>query len=217
MTDGLRFGLIGYPIGHSKSPEIFAKAYSSRFPYDLIETPSFEEAWEKFITGPYKAVNVTAPFKMLAAGRADVRGLEVESTGAANILIKKGDGLVEARNSDYLGVKSILEKTGARGIVVIGGGGAGKAALQAALDLGLDARLLHHDEIGSGVSAEMIIYTLPKAAPGFDRLNCRILLEANYRDPVLTGHEGYIPGTVWHRAQAVTGYALMTGIEPDAL
>ena len=37
------------------------------------------------------------------------------------------------------------------------------------------------------------------------------ILEANYRTPCLAGRPGYIPGTEWHRAQAVTGYPLMTG------
>lgn len=37
------------------------------------------------------------------------------------------------------------------------------------------------------------------------------ILEANYRNPCLAARPGYIPGTEWHRAQAVTGYPLMTG------
>ena len=37
------------------------------------------------------------------------------------------------------------------------------------------------------------------------------ILEANYRNPCLAGRPGYIPGTEWHRAQAETGYPLMTG------
>lgn len=38
------------------------------------------------------------------------------------------------------------------------------------------------------------------------------ILEANYRTPCLAGLPGYIPGTQWLRAQAETGYPLMTGL-----
>ena len=51
---------------------------------------------------------------------------------------------------------------------------------------------------------------------GSDRLECRNLLEANYKDPCLGGHPGYIPGTEWLLQQALLGYALMTGEKPDA-
>ena len=99
---------------------------------------------------------------------------------------------------------------------MIGFGGAGKAALAAAEDLGLDTRLYRHAEVAGGVSADIIIYTLPRAVEGIERLDCAHLLEANYKDPCLAGRPGYIPGSAWLLAQAVTGYALMTGEQPDA-
>lgn len=211
-----RFGLIGYPISHSQSPELFKEAFGGRYGYDLIETPDFEEAWKKFVEGPYKAVNVTAPFKSLAAEKADIRTSAVRMTGAANILVKTPEG-IKAYNSDYMAVKSILESCAGNfltpractKVAVIGGGGAGRAALAAAEDSGFSARLLHHDEIAGGIRADIIIYTLPKAVEGIDRLDSSVLIEANYRDPVLASHRGYIPGTVWLRAQADLGYDLM--------
>ena len=206
----VRFGLIGYPIGHSSSPKLFSKACGGRFEYDLIETPDFDRAWRTFIEGPYRAVNVTAPFKALAAAAADIRSAEVERTGAANILIKTPDG-VKAHNSDYLGVKAILSHLTGQSVAVIGTGGAGRAARAAAEDLGLTVRSYHHDEIKDGVCADIIIYTLPCAVPGIELLDAPVLMEANYRDPVLSGHAGYIPGTVWHKAQADEGYPLMLG------
>ena len=99
---------------------------------------------------------------------------------------------------------------------MIGFGGAGKAALAAAEDLGYNTRLYRHAEISGGVSADVIIYTLPRFAEGADRLDCAHLIEANYKDPCLSAHPGYIPGTEWLLQQAVTGYILMTGEQPDA-
>ena len=208
-----RFGLIGHPIAHSLSPALFTAAYGGKYPYDLIETPDFEEAWARFLAD-YKAINVTAPFKGDAFARVDWRSPECGRVGATNLVVKTPEG-TRAYNSDYLGVKALLEPLGCRTAAVVGYGGAGKAALAAAEDLGLDTRLFRHAEIARGVRADVIIYTLPRAVEGIDRLDCTHLLEANYKDPCLAGCPGYIPGSAWLLAQAVTGYALMTGEQPD--
>ena len=209
-----KFGLIGHPIAHSLSPALFTAAYGGRYVYDLIETPDFDEAWRRFLAG-YRAINVTAPFKGDAFARVDWRSPECERAGATNLVVKTPEG-TKAYNSDYRGVKALLAPLGCRSAAVVGYGGAGKAALAAAEDLGLDTRLYRHAEVAGGVQADVIIYTLPRAVEGIDRLDCVHLLEANYKDPCLAGRPGYIPGSAWLLMQAVTGYALMTGEEPDA-
>ena len=208
-----RFGLIGHPIAHSLSPALFSAAYGGKYPYDLIQTPDFEQAWARFLAD-YKAINVTAPFKENAFARVDWKSPACERIGATNLVVRTPEG-TKAYNSDYLGVKALLEPLGCRTAAVIGFGGAGKAALAAAEDLGLDTRLFRHDQIAGGVSADVIVYTLPRFADGADRLECAHLLEANYKDPCLAGRPGYISGSAWLLAQAVTGYALMTGEQPD--
>lgn len=209
-----KFGIIGYPVAHSLSPRLFTAAYHGKYNYELIETPDFEEAWERFLGG-YKAINVTAPFKLPAFARADWHSPECERAGATNLLVRTSEG-IKAYNSDYLGVKALLEKyTGARTAAVIGFGGAGKAAFAAAEDCGLETRLFRHDGLAGGVKADIIVYTLPKAVEGTGRLDCDVLLEANYKDPCLTAHPAYVPGTAWHLQQAVCGYSLMTGEDPD--
>ena len=210
-----KFGLIGHPIAHSLSPALFTAAYGGRYVYDLIETPDFDEAWRRFLAG-YRAINVTAPFKGDAFARVDWRSPECERAGATNLVVKTPEGTTKAYNSDYRGVKALLAPLGCRSAAVVGYGGAGKAALAAAEDLGLDTRLYRHAEVAGGVQADVIIYTLPRAVEGIDRLDCVHLLEANYKDPCLAGRPGYIPGSAWLLMQAVTGYALMTGEEPDA-
>lgn len=217
-----RFGLIGYPAAHSLSPVLFSEAYGGKYPYDIIETPDFEEAWSRFIEG-YRAVNVTMPFKGPAAERAGIRSPEVERIGAANILVKTPEGIA-AHNSDYFAILSILSELAGTvhpGLTaaVIGTGGAGKAAIAAAQDCRLDLSIFHHNEIREGVNADIIIYTLPSAVEGIDRLDCRYLIEANYKDPVLdtagTNPDGsrriYVPGLVWLKRQAYYGYRIMTG------
>lgn len=208
-----RFGLIGHPIARSLSPAIFTAAYSGKYPFDLIQTESFTEAWERFIRD-YKAINVTSPFKVNAFQNADIISDEVKRCGASNLCVKTEDGIA-AYNSDYRGVKALLEKYAPGTAAVIGFGGAGKAALAAVEELGFSTRLYRHDEIAGGVSADVIVYTLPKAVPEIDRLESEILLEANYKNPCLDQHKGYIGGKQWLLMQAVMGYELMTGEIPD--
>lgn len=220
-----KYGLMGWPVEHSKSPDLFRAAYAGAKPYELIGYPSWEECLRHFLDGPYRAVNITAPYKADAARVADFRDAAVEELGAANILVKTERGL-EAYNSDFLGVRELLRPLAGsqKTVKVIGGGGAGRAAYGAAKALGFEVTLLRHNEIADGAEADIIIFTLPRVAEGSDRLRCNYLLEANYRDPAF-GTEGgipipegctYIHGMQWLVAQAVTGYELMSGEAPDA-
>ena len=58
----MKFGLIGHPIEHSLSPALFKAGYNGLYPYDLIETPDFDEAYSVFLKD-YDGINVTAPFR----------------------------------------------------------------------------------------------------------------------------------------------------------
>ena len=214
-----KYALIGYPCKGSQSPELFRKAYSGQFEYGFIEKENWDEAWSIFKDGPYRAVNVTAPHKMEAARAADWRSPEVEAIGAANILVKTGEG-IKAYNSDYLAVRHLIRTyaADAHSAAVVGGGGAGKAALQAAIDCSLETVLVRHNELGAGVSADLVIFTLPKAVEGMELIRCRTLIEANYRSPQCQGLAGvgqYVHGLEWLRAQALLGYELMTGLKPN--
>lgn len=230
-----RFGLIGDPIGHSKSPALFEAAYRNRqpedggpFTYDLIEGSDFDASWAAFIEG-YDAINVTAPYKERAyskvieyasAGQGGVFG-PAAKIGATNLVIKTPKGL-QAHNSDFTGIITALAEAYYPGIVeeflkdyserffikvhqffrlnlgkrfrrvpqavVVGCGGAGRAAAVAAAELGFETALMNRtvgkaqklaDElpeysflpvpISSFTEAvrecELVIYTLPVALP----------------------------------------------------
>ncbi len=218
------FALIGYPVSHSRSPELFRKAYGGKWNYNLVETQDFEQAWKEFLDR-YAAINVTSPFKESACRRADILSPECLRTRVANIAVKTADGIV-AYNSDYRGLLSILSKVPVTSgtAAVIGYGGAGKAAQAAAADCGFDVKVYHHDEVGQGVTADLIIYTLPSAVEGIDKFRCNCLIEANYRNPsfcegMVDGLNGgkarYVSGKDWLLAQAQCGYELMTGEKSD--
>ena len=147
----VKFGLIGDPIGHSVSPQVFAKAYGGRWPYELIDGADFEASWQKFLA-EYQAINITTPFKapafrkvaeggVLGGESSDTSAEVIRSLGAINIAVKEADGLVHGYNSDYLGVLKLLRDRGfgpGSTVLVAGFGGAGRAAAAAARTAGCD-------------------------------------------------------------------------------
>lgn len=216
----MRFGLIGHPINHSQSPALFAAAYpGGEHSYELIEEADFDKAYARFLA-EYDAVNVTTPFKEKAAAAADVCADVVTACGASNLL-KKAGGKVHAFNTDYLGVRRVLEERSVAGdVLVVGCGGAAKAAALAAVDAGHNVIVANRDaeravsfvaaNIGRRNSASMlavglpmlpavlpsvnfIIYCVPVAVPSLDdaALAGKTLFEANYRSPQYSAGHGY--------------------------
>lgn len=147
-TKDKTFGLIGHPIKHSLSPALFKAGYDGRYPYELIETSDFEEAYQRFLDG-YDGINITAPFKELAYHKADILSDECRLIGATNLIVKTSEG-TKAFNSDFLGVRLWLSEVTENyrttpTVLVAGLGGAGKAAAMAAASLGFRLILMNRD------------------------------------------------------------------------
>ena len=245
----MRFGLIGHPIAHSLSPALFKAGYEGRYPYELIEGEDFEESYRKFLE-EYDGINVTAPFKELAFAKADILSPECETVGATNLLVKTPQGM-KAFNSDFLGVRMWLEEVAAEvltekiSVLIVGLGGAGKAAAAAAESLGMkvvrmnrtvrDEKTRPLDDFKECFKeADIIIYNIPTAIQALNELTDKdftpgkpkFILEANYKDPSF-GKEilakmqtanplaRYTGGKTWLLYQAVTGYEIFTGEKPD--
>ena len=143
-----RYGLIGSPITHSLSPALFKAAYGGVYEYNLIEAADLDESLRLFQES-YQAINVTAPYKESACLKADVRSPECEVIGACNVLQKTDDGVVAA-NTDYLGVMKCLIPHYSTGnlkplTLVVGCGGAAKAAAYAACELGHEVVIINRD------------------------------------------------------------------------
>ncbi len=235
----MKLGLIGYPISRSKSPELFRKLHpEGGNTYSLIEEPVFGTAWERFIE-EFDAVNVTAPFKEDALKAADLAEDNCLRIGAANVLVRHG-GVVKAFNTDYDAVRALLDKyaPGARKAVVLGCGGAGKAAAAACLDAGMELTVVNRTEerarkflcdlkspgcraaspgeaCSAVAEADVVVDTLPVAAPYSEGLDFggKVLIEACYSSPKYGPSDcgRYVSGMEWLEEQARRGFKLMTG------
>ena len=209
----MKFGLIGHPISHSLSPALFKAGYDGKYPYELIETPDFEEAYQRFLK-EYDGINITAPFKEPAYAKADIISEECRLIGATNLLVKTPDGIT-AYNSDFRGLlhwlNNIPDFSKIRKVLIVGLGGAGKAAAVAAWKSGMEVILINRDiskaeDMSNRLDnrckvrpladfaecfneADIIIYNLPVRLPEIDILTKtsttgrKLLLEANYKSP----------------------------------
>ncbi len=174
-----KYGLIGQPITHSKSPALFHAAYGGRFSYNLIEAADFRTSYRTFLDS-YDGINVTAPYKGEACAAADELDHTCIITGAANCLVKKENGSVKACNTDVDGVRASLREhyglslrssrntpkcgTGKTALVV-GCGGAGKAAAFAAVLEEFQLILLNRTALKAEVYARKLM-TMGKTPVG---------------------------------------------------
>lgn len=235
----MKFALIGHPVAGSLSPRLFKAAYGGRYPYDLIDEPAFEAAWERFLAG-YDGINVTAPFKQDAFANVSRLTPDALATGAVNLVVRNGQETV-GYNTDVEGVLGAIRETNlpVSDALIVGAGGAARAAAVAALRLGCRVTIANRtlskaDELAYSLGCEavslahmgsltpdLVIYTLPGSAPltlEGSLFRNALVLEAEYKHPVLADIpcRAYVGGRRWLLWQAVAGYALFTGEEPDA-
>lgn len=229
----MKFALIGHPVAGSLSPRLVAAAYDGRHTYDLLDFEHFEDAWKAFTQG-YDGINVTAPFKQDAFARVDVLTPQAQATGAVNLVVRSDRGFV-GYNTDVDGVLMALRETGLplADALVVGTGGAARAAVHAAQLLGCRVTVTGRSlekaaalgceavtfEEASALTPDVVIYTLPGRVPvpGGLPLAGAVVLEAEYRIPQLTDVpcRQYVSGRRWMLGQAYAGYSIFTGEEPS--
>lgn len=223
----MKFALIGHPVAGSLSPVLFSAAYGSKHTYELFDGASFAECWQQFL-GNYYGINVTAPYKQDAFARCMELSGNAASTGAVNLVLKDG---LRGYNTDVDGVMYALRGISGETALVVGTGGAARAAIAGAAKLGFRVSVVGRSlekvaalEERFGLSPapefpDVVIYTLPGSAPVPPDVNMSraVVLEANYRDPQLRDVPCmlYIPGVKWLFGQAIAGFKLFTGEEPS--
>jgi shikimate dehydrogenase len=138
-----RLAVIGYPVGHSRSPAmqnaaLDALGLADEWSYGAIEVApeGFEDKVRQLAAGDYAGVNVTVPHKAAARALAVVVDEPVTWIGAANTLVFRDDG-IWAYNTDAPGLYASLPRwlfntegvLRGRRALVLGAGGTARAVL----------------------------------------------------------------------------------------
>ena len=144
MTTIDRYGVMGYPVSHSRSPVIhrlFALQTGENIQYELLQvTPEkLEAAVRQFQRTGGKGLNVTVPHKADVAKLCDQLSERAATAGAVNTMSFR-DGEIHGENTDGIGllrdlaINQNLSIEGAN-LLVLGAGGATRGLIGPLLEM----------------------------------------------------------------------------------
>lgn len=143
-----KYGLIGYPLGHSFSKNYFNEKFENEeidAKYINFEIPHIEDLTEILDTTPELiGLNVTIPYKEKVISYLDFISPEATAIGAVNVIKvehKGNDVKLKGYNSDVIGftrsIEPFLEPCHKKALI-LGTGGASKAINYGLKSLGLE-------------------------------------------------------------------------------
>ncbi len=164
----MRFGLIGFPLGHSFSPPI----HKLLGDYDYALYPQKREELDAFLReNPLDGFNVTIPYKTDVLPYCGALSDRAKKIGSVNTVIKQADGTYYGDNTDYFGFLSLLgadaEKLKGQKALILGSGGTEKAVRAVLSDLGADTVTIsrtgenNYSNLNPHYDAKLIINTTP--------------------------------------------------------
>jgi shikimate dehydrogenase len=139
------YGVCGWPVAHSRSPVMHEAAYAALglegWRYLKLPLPPelFAEVVRALPAAGFRGVNVTIPHKETALALASEASDAAREIGAANMLTFEREGAIHADNTDAPGLIAALGETwdpAGRRVLVLGGGGAARAAVWALVRAG---------------------------------------------------------------------------------
>lgn len=223
-----QYAVFGNPIAHSKSPQIhteFAAQTAQDLQYSAIcvDEGGFTDAWQQFLQGDGKGLNITIPFKEQAWQAAQQRSPRAELAGAVNTLYRNDAGELCGDNTDGVGmVRDITVNHGGeiagKAVLILGAGGAVRGVLQPVLEE-QPARLVIANRTLSKAQALVDLFQphtdVPLTALGFDQLG------AERFDLVINGTAASLQGEVPPLPEQLLTenawcYDMMYGAEPTA-
>lgn len=142
-------GVVGHPVRHSVSPAFWnaALAHAGRNAVFLafdVSPDQFAVFLDGMKAAGARGLNVTLPHKIAAYELCAERSPDALATEAVNVVVFDGTG-IRGANTDVYGVRAALsdigvELTGCRALV-LGAGGAGRAAVHALRASGADVHV----------------------------------------------------------------------------
>ena len=179
-----KFGLVGYPLGHSMSPLIHRELFkinSINASYELIEINPENFGNEFEIMKDYDGFNVTIPHKISVIPQLNALSERAELFGAVNTVENK-NGILTGHNTDCYGFLKSLDMAGINlggKVLVCGSGGVSRMfafeAVLAGADLtvavrasGIEAGRKLIGEIKTKLGKEAELVTLDDVNDEFD-------------------------------------------------
>ena len=161
-----KYGLIGYPLGHSFSKNYFNEKFENEgisAKYINFEIPNIQNLPEVIESNPeLQGFNVTSPYKEKVISYLDSVSPEARAIGAVNVVkvTHKGNKVVlKGYNSDVIGftrsIEPMLEPCHKKALI-LGTGGASKAINYGLKSLGLETLFVSRFERENTIQYEKI-------------------------------------------------------------
>jgi shikimate dehydrogenase len=161
-----RYGVLGWPVGHSRSPAMMRAAGLERYQRLPVAPGVFADTVRALGGAGFRGANVTIPHKEAALAVATSASDAAREIGAANTLTFGPGGTIHADNTDAPGLLAALGRA-PRSAFVLGAGGSARAAVWALQRAGADvcvwnrtpqrARALGARVVSEPVSAEVLV------------------------------------------------------------
>ena len=134
-----KYGVIGYPLGHSLSVFIHKAGFESLgldYSYEILETPpeTLVDRIKFLKYHNYAGFNVTIPLKLPITMFLDEIDISADLIGAVNTVVINPDRTMKGYNTDVLGFRNAIPKDiflAGKTIGILGTGGAARAAITA--------------------------------------------------------------------------------------
>lgn len=161
-----KYGLIGYPLGHSFSISYFNQKFEDEgidAVYENFEIPTIDNFPEVIESNPtLKGLNVTRPYKEKVMPYLDVISPEARAIGAVNVIKVAREGgkvTLKGYNSDVIGftqnIEPLIERYHKKALI-LGTGGASKAIDYGLRSLGLETVFVSRYERPHTIQYEQI-------------------------------------------------------------
>lgn len=239
------FAVAGNPVLHSRSPQLMNCAFES-LGIDAVYTRMLAGSGEEAVRTAREiglgGLNVTSPFKGEVIAHLDNVSGEARKLGAVNAIVFEGEK-ASGHNTDYLGAIGALENSSVeikgKKALVLGAGGAGRAAAFGLHSKGAKTTILNRDAkkaaeaanaiecgfagmgtLGEEIAeADIVVSCLPRGVNLVEAQMPRegaVLMDANYGDSPLEdiarkAECKFIEGREWLLAQAAPTFELFVG------
>ncbi|MDP2712221.1 MAG: shikimate dehydrogenase [Solirubrobacteraceae bacterium] len=136
-----RYGVLGWPVGHSRSPAMMRAAGLERYQRLPVAPAVFADTVRALHGAGFRGANVTIPHKEAALALATTAGDAAREIGAANTLSFAADGAIVADNTDAPGLIAALGDRPLGSALVLGAGGSARAVVWALVRAGADVAI----------------------------------------------------------------------------
>jgi shikimate dehydrogenase len=136
-------GVIGWPVSHSRSPQMHNAAYEAlgldwAYVALPVAPPRLADALGGLAALGFAGANVTIPHKQAVAALCHALSPEAERAGSVNTVTVRDDGSLRGETTDGAGLLDAVGQLPDGPALVLGGGGAARAAVAALVEAGLD-------------------------------------------------------------------------------